>query len=37
MLLVLPPAEAYGPAGKSEAGVSPTDTLVFVMDVLGAY
>ncbi|MEA3216765.1 MAG: peptidylprolyl isomerase, partial [Acidimicrobiia bacterium] len=37
MLLVLPPAEAYGPAGNSNAGVSPTDTLVFVMDVLGAY
>jgi FKBP-type peptidyl-prolyl cis-trans isomerase len=37
MLLVLPPAEGYGAAGNSQAGVGPTDTLVFVMDLLGAF
>jgi len=37
VLLVVPPADGYGSAGQSDAGISPTDTLVFVVDVLAAY
>jgi peptidylprolyl isomerase len=36
MLLVIPPADGYGTAGQSNAGISGTDTLVFVVDILGA-
>ena len=37
VLLVVPPADGYGSAGESDAGISATDTLVFVVDVLAAY
>jgi peptidylprolyl isomerase len=37
VLLVVPPADGYGSAGESDAGISATDTLVFVVDVLGAF
>jgi peptidylprolyl isomerase len=37
VLIVAPPASGYGAAGQSNAGISGTDTLVFVVDVLGAY
>jgi peptidylprolyl isomerase len=37
LLLSLPPAEGYGSAGQSQAGISGTDTLVFVVDLLAAY
>jgi peptidylprolyl isomerase len=37
VLLVLPPKEGYGKAGNSQAGIKGTDTLVFVVDVLGSY
>jgi peptidylprolyl isomerase len=37
VLLVVPPADGYGSAGQSSAGISGTDTLVFVVDVLGAF
>ena len=37
VLMVVPPASGYGSAGQSQAGISGTDTLVFVVDVLGAY
>jgi len=37
LLLVVPPADGYGSAGESAAGISGTDTLVFVVDVLGAF
>lgn len=37
LLLVIPPADGYGSKGNSQAGISGTDTLVFVVDVLGAY
>lgn len=37
VLMVLPPAEGYGKAGNSAAGIKGTDTLVFVVDVLDAY
>jgi peptidylprolyl isomerase len=34
VLLVVPPAEGYGKAGRPSAGIKGTDTLVFVVDVL---
>ncbi|WP_150308465.1 FKBP-type peptidyl-prolyl cis-trans isomerase [Planctomonas psychrotolerans] len=34
VLAVLPPAEGYGEAGQPDAGISGTDTLVFVVDIL---
>jgi len=37
VLIVAPPASGYGSAGQSGAGISGTDTLVFVIDILGAY
>jgi FKBP-type peptidyl-prolyl cis-trans isomerase len=37
VMIVAPPADAYGSAGQPSAGISGTDTLVFVIDVLGAY
>jgi peptidylprolyl isomerase len=37
VLMVLPPAEAFGEAGQSEMGVGPNDSLVFVFDVLDAF
>jgi FKBP-type peptidyl-prolyl cis-trans isomerase len=37
VLLVVPPADGYGSAGSSSAGIKGTDTLVFVVDILGAY
>jgi len=36
VLLVIPPADGYGKAGNSAAGIKGTDTLVFVIDILGA-
>jgi peptidylprolyl isomerase len=37
MLLSIPPADGYGPSGNSQAGISGTDTLVFVVDLLTDY
>lgn len=37
VLLSIPPAKGYGAAGNTRAGISGTDTLVFVVDLLGAY
>ena len=37
LLLVVPPADGYGSAGVPAAGISGTDTLVFVVDILGAF
>ena len=34
VLAVIPPKEGFGPQGNSQLGVKPTDTLVFVIDVL---
>jgi FKBP-type peptidyl-prolyl cis-trans isomerase len=34
VMLVAPPAEGYGKAGNSQAGIKGTDTLVFVVDIL---
>lgn len=36
VLLVIPPADGYGASGQSQAGISGTDTLVFVVDILDA-
>jgi len=37
VLLVIPPELGYGSNGNSDAGISGTDTLVFVVDILDAY
>jgi len=36
VLLVIPPDQGYGANGNSKAGISGTDTLVFVVDILDA-
>jgi peptidylprolyl isomerase len=37
VMVVVPPALGYGPAGgQASAGITKTDTLVFVIDVLGS-
>jgi FKBP-type peptidyl-prolyl cis-trans isomerase len=37
VMVVVPPALGYGPAGgQASAGISKTDTLVFVVDVIGS-
>ena len=35
VMLSLPPADGYGPTGNEGAGIKGTDTLVFLIDVLG--
>jgi len=35
VLISIPPELGYGPAGMPRAGIGGTDTLVFVVDVLG--
>ena len=37
VMLVIPPKDGYGSQGSSQAGIKGTDTLVFVVDVLGAF
>jgi len=37
VLAVIPPADGYGKAGNSQGGVKPTDTLVFVVDMIKAF
>jgi FKBP-type peptidyl-prolyl cis-trans isomerase len=36
VMLVIPPADGYGSTGNSQAGIKGTDTLVFVIDIVGA-
>ena len=36
VMLSIPPAEGYGSAGQSSAGIKGTDTLVFVVDLIDA-
>ncbi len=36
VMLIVPPADGYGKTGSSQAGIKGTDTLVFVVDILGA-
>jgi peptidylprolyl isomerase len=35
VLFVVPPADGYGTAGNSQAGITGTDDLVFIVDILG--
>ncbi|MEO6309178.1 MAG: FKBP-type peptidyl-prolyl cis-trans isomerase, partial [Leifsonia sp.] len=35
VIAVIPPADGYGEAGVPNAGIGGTDTLVFVVDILG--
>jgi peptidylprolyl isomerase len=37
MLLSIPPVDGYGSSGNAQAGISGTDTLVFVVDLLADY
>lgn len=37
VMLVIPPADGYGSSGAPQAGIKGTDTLVFVVDVIGAF
>jgi peptidylprolyl isomerase len=37
ILLVVPPTDGYGSKGQSSAGITGTDTLAFVVDVLSSY
>jgi peptidylprolyl isomerase len=37
VMLLVPPADGYGKAGNPQAKIKGTDTLVFVVDVLGAF
>lgn len=37
VLMTVPPADGYGAQGNSQAGIKGTDTLVFVVDVVGSY
>lgn len=37
LLLSVPPEDGYGSQGRPEAGIGGEDTMVFVVDVLGAY
>jgi peptidylprolyl isomerase len=36
VILQIPPAEGYGKSGSPQAGIKGTDTLYFVVDILGA-
>jgi len=36
VMLVIPPKEGYGSGGASQAGITGTDTLVFVVDIIDA-
>jgi peptidylprolyl isomerase len=36
VMLSIPPAEGYGSAGQSQAGITGKDTLVFVVDIIDA-
>jgi len=35
LLLSIPPHDGYGPRGMPQAGIKGTDTLVFVVDIIG--
>jgi peptidylprolyl isomerase len=37
MLLIVPPVEGYGSQGNAQAGIKGTDTLAFVIDIIGTY
>ena len=35
MVLAIPPKEGYGKKGQPQAGIKGTDTLYFVVDIVG--
>ena len=37
ILMTLPPDKGYGASGNTQAGIKGTDTLVFVVDIIGSY
>jgi FKBP-type peptidyl-prolyl cis-trans isomerase len=37
VMLVIPPKDGYGTTGASSAGITGTDTLVFVVDIIDAF
>jgi len=37
VMLTVPPKDGFGQQGSQQLGVKPTDTIVFVVDVLGTY
>jgi FKBP-type peptidyl-prolyl cis-trans isomerase len=37
VMLVIPPKDAYGSTGASQAGITGKDTLVFVVDIIDAF
>ena len=37
VLAVIPPKDAFGASGNPQVGIKGTDTLVFVVDLLGAF
>lgn len=37
LLMVVPPAYGYGARGQPQAGIKPSDTLVFVVDVVASF
>jgi peptidylprolyl isomerase len=37
VLLVIPPKQGYGSQGNPQAGITGTDTLAFVVDIVGTY
>lgn len=37
VMLVIPPKDAYGTSGASQAGIKGTDTLVFVVDIIDEF
>src|SRR5487761_2053639 len=37
VLLVIPPVDGYGPAGNPQAGITGSNTIVFVIDIVAAY
>jgi peptidylprolyl isomerase len=37
VMIVIPPKDGYGTTGASQAGITGTDTLVFVVDIIDAF
>jgi peptidylprolyl isomerase len=37
VMLVIPPADGYGSSGAPQVGIQGTDTLVFVVDIVGSF
>ncbi|MBB4930016.1 peptidylprolyl isomerase [Lipingzhangella halophila] len=37
LLLLVPPEEGYGPEGNPDVGISPNESLIYVIDILGVH